>query len=206
MNIPFLTRYVRWMGVALVIGIIIVLLMRNTEPSQPQTDRSVVSSATSSPLPCIPTFEDGGGPYYKPNAPFRENLAPGETQNMKLTVQGRVLRSDCRTPIAGAVLDIWQANASGRYEEEWYRGKVRANEKGEYRFGTVIPKGYGEGTGFRPPHIHFKVLEGEQELITSQMFFPDAVGWTEEAYIVRLEKKEENGTVTLVAHHDIIVP
>lgn len=171
-----------------------------TAPSTPTT-------GAEPPQGCIPTFVDGGGPYYLANAPFRENIAPEENNGEMLIVSGKILRSDCKTPIANAVLDIWQANESGNYDDEWYRGKVTARDDGTYTFSTVVPKGYGEGTGYRPPHIHFKVFENTTELITSQMFLPAARAQKiEDAYIVSLETKDVAGQKTHYASHDIIVP
>lgn len=157
---------------------------------------------------CVPTFVDGGGPYYKENAPFREKIVPSETNGEKLIVRGRVLKNDCATPVEGAVLDIWQASENGSYEEEYYRGKVRSGEDGEYEFETVVPKGYGEGTAFRPPHIHFKVFIDDRQIITSQMFFPEVRGRQgfNDAYIMSLKSTKHFGKYSHEGQHDIILP
>lgn len=153
---------------------------------------------------CIPTFLDGGGPYYQPNTPFRDHLAPDENKGEQLTVRGKVLGADCVTPLSNVVVDVWQANESGNYEDEWYRGRVTTEADGSYQFTTVIPKGYGAGTAYRPPHIHFKIWNADSLLITSQMFLPASQEQgIEEAYIVDLAK---NLRGTYVATHDIIVP
>ena len=86
------------------------------------------------PINCIPTFADGGGPYYKQNSPFRNNIAPENNNGEKLIVRGKVLKNDCITPVANAVLDIWQANETGNYQDEWYRGQVRTDDQGNYFF------------------------------------------------------------------------
>ena len=121
---------------------------------------------------------------------------------------GKILQKDCTTPAAGAVLDIWQANESGSYHDEWYRGKVRADNEGNYTFESVIPKGYGEGTGYRPPHIHFKVFKEAAEIITSQMFFPQVRGTPgfEDAYIMQIKSDTENGLPVHFGTHNIILP
>ncbi len=157
---------------------------------------------------CIPTFADGGGPYYKTNAPFRKDIAPKQNNGEKLIVAGKVLKNDCKTPVANAVLDIWQADELGYYQDEWYRGKIKTNQNGEYTFETVVPKGYGEGTGYRPPHIHFKIFKDSTEIITSQMFFPevkDREGF-DNAYIMKLETSKQNGSKLHKDNHDIILP
>lgn len=138
---------------------------------------------------CIPTFQDGGGPYYQANTPFRDRISPAENEGDTLVVSGRVLAADCHTPLSDVIVDIWQANESGNYEDEWYRGRVRTAADGSYQFTTVIPQGYGAGTAYRPPHIHFKIWQGDQLLITSQMFLPASrAQGIEEAYIVDLSK------------------
>lgn len=153
---------------------------------------------------CIPTFLDGGGPYYEPNTPFRTNIAPENNQGIQLTVQGKILAPDCTTPLKNLIVDVWQANESGNYEDEWYRGRVTSNENGEYEFTTVIPKGYGEGTAFRPPHIHFKIWNGNQLIITSQMFLPESrAQGIEEAYIMDVSKQTDTA---YIGKHDIVLP
>lgn len=155
---------------------------------------------------CQPTFVDGGGPYYLPNAPFRTQLAPEKHNSQVLKVSGRVVKSDCMTPVPNAIVDVWQADENGKYVNEWYRGQIRSSEKGEYSFTTIIPKGYGEGTGYRPPHIHFKIFVDSKEIITSQMFFPDVTGHFEAAYIMKLTEKQENGQKIMYGEHDIVLP
>jgi protocatechuate 3,4-dioxygenase beta subunit len=157
---------------------------------------------------CTPAFRDGGGPYYLPNSPFREKIAPDANKGEVLIVTGKILRSDCVTPASGAVLDIWQANETGNYEDDWYRGRIQSDDSGNYKFETVIPEGYGEGTGYRPPHIHFKVFIDGKEILTSQMFFPEIKG-TEgfnDAFIMNVESTNEDGNNIHKGRHDIILP
>lgn len=155
------------------------------------------------PSPCVPTFLDGGGPYYEANAPVRENIAPNPNGGEKLVVRGRIWDGNCRQGLGGVVLDVWQASEEGEYEENWYRGRVVTDEDGSFVFETVIPEGYGEGTAYRPPHIHFKVWSGGRLLVTSQMFFPDVEGRAgfDDAFIVDIEETSDGWE----AWHDIVV-
>lgn len=190
------------------IGIIILIAFATgyvrINPNRSENQQIVQPKATN----CIPTFADGGGPYYKPNTPFRSKISPEQNNGEKLIVSGKILRNDCTTPVSDAVLDIWQANESGNYEDEFYRGKVRSDNEGNYSFETVIPKGYGEGTGYRPPHIHFKVFVEDREIITSQMFFPQVKGTPrfDDAYTMKLERKTESGSIVNYGSHNIILP
>ncbi|MCA9387226.1 hypothetical protein KC669_04295 [Candidatus Dojkabacteria bacterium] len=153
---------------------------------------------------CLPTFRDGGGPYYLANAPFQTKIVPDENNGQKMIVQGYILDTSCSDPLANVVLDIWQANEEGEYEESYYRGQVKTDDNGYYEFETVAPKGYGEGTGYRPPHIHFKVHLNNHELVTSQMFFDDVRGRQgfNDEFIMQIT--EEDGII--FASHNIIVP
>ncbi|MCH7951422.1 hypothetical protein IH980_01610 [Patescibacteria group bacterium] len=124
---------------------------------------------------CVVTVADAGGPYYQANSPFRDELSPPDAIGESLRITGRILEDDCVTPVSGATLDIWHADASGRYGEDWYRGKVQAGDSGEYGFETIRPAAYGSGLTQRPAHIHYKVLKDGQELLTSQMYFDQSL-------------------------------
>jgi protocatechuate 3,4-dioxygenase beta subunit len=195
----------------LFIGIVVVLLIIasrfitiNPRGSENQPPMNPNPNNNQTVANCVPTFADGGGPYYKPNSPFRTKIVPENTSGQKLTVSGKVLMNDCKTVMPNAVLDIWQADENGKYQDSWYRGQVRTDSEGNYSFESVLPKGYGEGTGYRPPHIHFKVFVNNQEIITSQMFFPDVTGRSgfDNAFIVKLEKNNSE----FKASHNIILP
>ncbi len=98
-------------------------------------------------------------------------------------IQGIVTYQHCN-PVAGTLVEIWQACKTGRYNHPsdpnpaaldpnfQYWGKALTNEKGQYRFRTIIPGAYQADVDWmRPPHIHFKVTKrGYMELIT-QMYF-----------------------------------
>lgn len=108
-------------------------------------------------------------------------LALGEVVLMK----GLVKDQECK-PIKGALVEIWQACESGKYNHSGdpnnaaldpnfqYWGRAITNERGEYIFKTIKPGEYqATSTWVRPPHIHMKVhLRGHQELIT-QVYFKE---------------------------------
>jgi protocatechuate 3,4-dioxygenase beta subunit len=112
----------------------------------------------------------------------------GEAIGQRIIVTGRVTDED-GSPVAGALLEIWQANAAGRYvhkRDDWPGpldpnflgiGRCLTNAAGEYRFLTVRPGAYPWGNhenAWRPAHIHFSALapSWHQRLVT-QMYFPD---------------------------------
>lgn len=110
----------------------------------------------------------------------RGGMAKGEA----IVIEGAVTDTFGK-PVADAVIDIWQANAAGRYNhprdpnpaphDPDFQGwaVIRSDAKGHYQFITVKPGAYpATKTWTRPPHIHFKISgRGFQTLIT-QMYFP----------------------------------
>ena len=137
-----------------------------------------------------PTAESPLGPFY-PLHPLAENDADltrmagrsARAQGQVIELTGRVL--DMRgNPIAGARLELWQANAAGRYLHEsdpatmpvdpdfQGYGVVSTGADGRYRFVTVKPGGYDSPIGHRPPHLHFD-LRGHTHRTIAQMYFPE---------------------------------
>jgi protocatechuate 3,4-dioxygenase beta subunit len=92
-----------------------------------------------------------------------------------LVVAGRVLDPQCR-PIAGAVLDFWQTDHLGHYDNQGYRyrGHQRTDEAGRFELVTVRPSAYTAMSIFRTPHIHVKVQGATTRLLTTQLYLPDA--------------------------------
>src|SRR3954467_6237180 len=74
---------------------------------------------------CEATVANVEGPYYKAGAPERDTFVDDQTPGTRLIISGHVLDTDCH-PIAGAVLDMWQANNDGVYDSQGYafRGKI----------------------------------------------------------------------------------
>jgi protocatechuate 3,4-dioxygenase beta subunit len=111
----------------------------------------------------------------------------GEPQGQRIIVHGRVLETDGR-PVPGTLIEIWQANAGGRYRharDNWPSpldpnftgiGRTMTDEDGRYRFITIKPGAYpwkNHDNAWRPAHIHFSLFGRAftQRLVT-QMYFP----------------------------------
>ncbi len=58
------------------------------------------------PLVCTPSDDNILGPYYRPDAPFRDDLTDPNMVGVRVTVKGSVLDETCQ-PIAGALIDLW---------------------------------------------------------------------------------------------------
>lgn len=112
------------------------------------------------------------GPYFTANSPERASLLEDGMAGTKLVITGYVYTTDCK-PVANALLDFWQADANGVYDNSGYtlRGHQFTDENGRYELTTVVPGIY---TG-RTEHIHLKVQAPNGKLITSQLFFPGVV-------------------------------
>src|SRR4029078_8364629 len=98
-----------------------------------------------------PTEAQTEGPYYTPDTPRRSNLVTAGTRGTALLVTGRVVYTQCR-PVRGALLDFWQADATGHYDNEGYllRGHQFADGRGRFALRTIVPGLYTA----RTRHIH----------------------------------------------------
>jgi protocatechuate 3,4-dioxygenase beta subunit len=121
------------------------------------------------------TTNDILGPFYKPNAPLRQDLTFNGLEGSIITLKGIVYKSDCITPLKNALVEIWQANANGEYDNEsnnfYQRARWFTNENGEYEFKTILPGKYLNGNQYRPAHIHFRISEKESKELISQIYF-----------------------------------
>ena len=111
----------------------------------------------------------------------------GEPLGERIVVSGRVLGSDGK-PLRGQLIEIWQANAAGRYAHEvddhdapldpnfTGAGRCLTDDEGHYRFVTVKPGAYpwrNHPNAWRPNHIHFSVFgRAVTERLVTQMYFP----------------------------------
>jgi len=138
-----------------------------------------------------PTPSDIEGPFYPVMAQKDKDFdltriegEDGVAEGRVIHLVGRVLDTKGRV-VEDATVDIWQANAAGRYRHPHDRNEapldpffqgwaiVLSGVDGGFRFKTIYPGAYPASDGWtRPPHIHFKVSKrGYVELVT-QMYFP----------------------------------
>jgi len=122
---------------------------------------------------CVETEDNIEGPFYKAGAPERTALLEPGMKGTPLTVSGQVLDTRCR-PLARAILDVWQCDADGVYDNSGYtlRGKIQADTKGRYELRTILPPPYRVAADrSRPSHIHLKVSAAGAAVLTTQLYF-----------------------------------
>jgi protocatechuate 3,4-dioxygenase beta subunit len=171
------------------------------------------------------------GPFYpimsKPNVSGDLTQVPGRTGRAKgqlLLVKGRV-KDLAGNPVAGANIEIWQANSVGRYAHpddtnpapldpnfEGF-GALATGVDGRYEFLTIKPPPYPiSPVKTRPAHIHLDVRGRRDELITQMYFEGDSYLESDsflqsvpdpEALIVKLKPSAENLGL-MVAEFDIV--
>jgi protocatechuate 3,4-dioxygenase beta subunit len=116
-----------------------------------------------------PTPAQTEGPYFTPNSPLRKSIVPAGAGGTRLTLTGRVLSTAGRA-INRALVDFWQADARGRYDNSGYRfrGHQFTNARGQFALTTVVPGLYPG----RTRHIHVKVQAPNRDVLTTQLYFP----------------------------------
>ncbi|HYY88730.1 MAG TPA: intradiol ring-cleavage dioxygenase [Chloroflexota bacterium] len=109
------------------------------------------------------------GPYFKASSPERTSLIDAGVSGTPLVITGRVLTPDGQ-PVANALLDVWQADAGGNYDNSGYtlRGHQYTDDNGNYQLETVVPGLYPG----RTRHIHVKVQAPNGPVLTTQLYFP----------------------------------
>jgi protocatechuate 3,4-dioxygenase beta subunit len=152
--------------------------------------RSTRLRAPSKPLVVLPrTLSELTGPVFGEDAVQRgdEDLTRDGPLGERIVVSGR-LEDSSGGPVPNALIEIWQANAAGRYAHRVDRhpapldpkfagaGRCLTDGEGRYRFVTIKPGAYPWGNhpnAWRPAHIHFSVFGRAftQRLVT-QMYFP----------------------------------
>jgi protocatechuate 3,4-dioxygenase beta subunit len=124
---------------------------------------------------CVATRGDAMGPFYVPGAPVRMVIAGPEEPGERLVLTGLILGSDCTTPLAGATVDVWQADREGDYHDagEGYRlrGVTMTDASGMFLIETIVPGRYVQGTGPRPAHVHFTFTHPDHRTLTTQIYF-----------------------------------
>jgi protocatechuate 3,4-dioxygenase beta subunit len=140
----------------------------------PALPRPAFGQDTLAPTPACddgdePTPRQTEGPFYTPRSPERAVLREAGMAGTPIVLAGIVLTRSCR-PVRGALVDLWHADDSGRYDNEGYRlrGHQFTDADGRYRFETIVPGLY---LG-RTRHFHLKFQAAGERMLTTQFYFP----------------------------------
>jgi catechol 1,2-dioxygenase len=141
------------------------------------------------------------GPFWRAQAPHctaGENIARGDTPGIPLEVSGTVFGvadGKAGQPLAGAVVDVWQASPVGLYDNQDpaqpdmnLRGRFTTDAQGRYTLRSVHPAGYPVPTDgpcgellraqqrhpYRPAHLHFMVSHPGHRVLITQVFADDS--------------------------------
>jgi protocatechuate 3,4-dioxygenase beta subunit len=132
-----------------------------------------ISIGTRVPTPACgkagKTHRQTEGPFFSTGSPERTSLRESGMDGTPLTVTGTVLDTRC-SPLAGAKLDFWQADAHGNYDNEGFRlrGHQFTDNSGKYVLDTIVPGLYPG----RTRHVHVKVQPKGGRVLTTQLYFP----------------------------------
>ncbi len=128
------------------------------------------------PGACRVTTADAVGPFFEAGAPMRTKIAEDGEPGDRLVITVEVLAEGCAAAVAGALVDVWQADAAGGYHEasKQYRlrGQVIAPADGRFTIDTIRPGNYEQAPGlWRPAHLHFTVSHPDFLPVTTQLYF-----------------------------------
>ncbi len=174
---------------------------------------AIIQEGGRANLTCVATAEATEGPFYYESSLLRRDITdrrPGERLRLGITLGGITVSPLC-IPLAGAVIDIWQTDATGLYSnvgrdlqlvdtsgQSFLRGHQMTDENGYAEFDTIVPgweivpAAPPLGVAMRTTHIHVKAYHG-RELLTTQLYFPDAL--IDQLY-VDVEPYKSHGTLT----------
>jgi protocatechuate 3,4-dioxygenase beta subunit len=162
-------------------------------------------------LPATPACHDGDeptvrqteGPFFKPSSPQRTDLRESGLAGRPLDVSGFVVSRACK-PVAHALIDVWQADEKGRYDNRGFRlrGHLFTDDAGRFTLRTILPGAY-EG---RTRHIHVKVQAPGRPVLTTQLYFPDEpLNRTDRLYRRELDMRLAQADDRLLGRFDFVL-
>ncbi len=174
-----------------------------TSSSNDTTDTSTLACSAGNQSATL-TPELTEGPYFKSGSPEQADLYQDGMAGTKIVITGYVYTADCK-PVANALLDFWQADANGNYDNSGYtlRGHQFTDANGRYQLTTVVPGLYPG----RTEHIHVKVQAPNGKLITTQLFFPgvtqnDSDGIFNQSLLLTIQESSDG----LQGQYNFVVP
>ena len=158
----------RWLqisgGLFLQAGLVAPIIFTTQKSSAQQT--ATPSSGRSTP-------PQMAGPFFTPQSPERSSLIEPSLKAKRMRLMGQVVDTRCQ-PVPGALLDFWQCDEKGEYDNQGFRlrGHQFADRKGQFVLDTVVPGAYPG----RTPHLHVKVQRKGGQILTTQLYLPGHPG------------------------------
>ena len=120
-----------------------------------------------------PTLPQIAGPFFIPHSPERNSLIESGMTAKRLRLRGQVVDTHCQ-PVPGALIDFWQCDDKGEYDNQGYRlrGHQFATSGGQFVLETLVPGAYPG----RTPHLHVRVQRKGGALLTTQLYLPGHPG------------------------------
>jgi protocatechuate 3,4-dioxygenase beta subunit len=153
-----------------------VLAALIASPVLAMADSDLSAAAPTLGLDLTPDCRDGDehtvaqteGPYFKPNAPLKRDLAVDAPRGERIIIAGFVLDTACR-PVPKTLVQIWHADELGAYDTKGYRLRgYQYADDGRWWFSTIVPAAYAG----RTRHYHVKVQKPRGSILTTQLYFP----------------------------------
>jgi protocatechuate 3,4-dioxygenase beta subunit len=142
------------------------------------------------------------GPYFKPSAPLKRNLAFDAPRGERMTIGGLVLDTACR-PVPNTLVQIWHADETGAYDTAGYRlrGYQYADDGGRWWFSTIVPAAYAGRT-----RHYVKVQKAGGRILTTQLYFPgEPLNGRDSLFDRRLVLRVSNSDVGRLGRFDFVL-
>lgn len=151
-----------------------------------------------------PTPAQTEGPYFTPNSPLRAGLYEPGMAGTRLRVGGLALDTSCR-PLANVLIDLWQSDAQGRYDNAGYtlRGHQFTDAQGRWQFETLLPGLYPG----RTRHLHVKLQPRGGKIFATQLYFPTdaAANARDRIFDKRLLMNTAGAAEQMIARYDFVL-
>jgi len=158
-------RWLRKSGVLLLqVGLVAPTIFSTQKSSAQQTTKTKCGCST---LPQV------AGPFFTPRSPERSSLIEPSMKASRMRLIGQVVDAHCQ-PVSGALLDFWQCDDRGEYDNKGFRlrGHQFADIKGQFVLDTLVPGAYPG----RTPHLHVRVQRRGGQILTTQLYLPGHPG------------------------------
>jgi catechol 1,2-dioxygenase len=207
-----------------IVALVAITIYFTTDIEPVEAEPPVIKTATALAAPPTATpsaaqsncraTASSTGLGYVPNTPLTTTLAPPDLKGERMVISGTVYASDCLTPLAGVLIEVWHADADGVYDREApyiLRGRFRTDANGHYEFSSIKPGGYQTENGSQPAHVHYRLsYQGDQIFGTRLLFAGDPnlgdPSPSQRALMTRLVKKAGPSGPVLHGKFDIILP